>query len=278
MGADKAGGEAGGVWGGAKAFSRQLRSQQCGVVLGGIGTGGLELWDNGHFRVWQIFNNGTWTGWTGAGFRTSDEHFPAGGLHFALSTHSPDGRGIVASITNLRYWQKAAPMLDAAPALEEVLREHGLVWAIAGRGAFADQFFDELAKRCSPDLWVRAGFVSDPWSLLYAASAFLHISEMDGMPNVVIEAQSCGCPVVASNASSVPEVAGDAAILVDPYNVDAMTAAIQTVLTDRQVRERLVASGFRRADMFSWRRCAETMLNVIRARHARSSSISGGRA
>lgn len=111
MGADKAGGEAGGVWGGAKAFSRQLRSQQCGVVLGGIGTGGLELWDDGHFRVWQIFNNGTWTGWTGAGFRTSDEHFPAGGLHFALSTHSPDGRGI---------WKLQMPDHRAGRWIEEI--------------------------------------------------------------------------------------------------------------------------------------------------------------
>lgn len=115
-------------------------------------------------------------------------------------------------------------------------------------------------------------------ALYTLADAYVYPSLYEGFGLPILEAMRCGCPVVASNASSVPEVAGDAAILVDPYNVDAMTAAIQTVLRDRQVRERLVASGFRRADMFSWRRCAETMLNVIRTRHARSSSIPGGRA
>jgi glycosyltransferase involved in cell wall biosynthesis len=108
------------------------------------------------------------------------------------------------------------------------------------------------------------------------ADAYVYPSLYEGFGLPVLEAMRCGCPVVASNASSVPEVAGDAAILVDPYDVDAMTAAIHTVLTDRQVRERLVASGLRRADLFSWRCCAETMLNVIRTRHGRSCSASGG--
>ena len=126
----------------------------------------------------------------------------------------------------------------------------------------------------------QVGYVEEhDMPVLYTlADAYVYPSLYEGFGLPVLEAMRCGCPVVASNASSVPEVAGDAAILVDPYDVDAMTAAIQTVLTDRQVRERLVASGFRRADMFSWRRCAETMLNVIRTRHARSSSIPGGRA
>lgn len=158
---------------------------------------------------------------------------------------SPDGRGIVASITNLRYWQKAAPMLDAAPALEEVLREHGLVWAIAGRGAFADQFFEELAKRCSPDLWVRAGFVSDPWSLLYAASAFLHISEMDGMPNVVIEAQSCGCPVIANDHPAMAELIrhGETGLLVsDPADA---AGELDRLLREASLHEHMAAKGLR---------------------------------
>jgi len=158
---------------------------------------------------------------------------------------SPDGRRVVASMTNLRYWQKAAPMLDAAPALEEVLREHGLVWAIAGRGAFADQFFDELAKRCSPDLWVRAGFVSDPWSLLYAASAFLHISEMDGMPNVVIEAQSCGCPVIANDHPAMAELIrhGETGLLVsDPADA---AGELDRLLREASLHEHMAAEGLR---------------------------------
>lgn len=116
----------------------------------------------------------------------------------------------------------------------------------------------------------------DMAALYTLADAYVYPSLYEGFGLPVLEAMRCGCPVVASKASSIPEVAGDAAILVDPYDVDAIAAAICMVLTDRKVRERLVASGFRRADMFSWRRCAETMLNVIRARHARGRSTCGG--
>jgi glycosyltransferase involved in cell wall biosynthesis len=86
----------------------------------------------------------------------------------------------------------------------------------------------------------------------------------------------CGCPVVASNVSSIPEVAADAAILVDPYDVGAIADAMCTVLTDSQARERLIAAGFRQATLFSWRRCAETMLSVIRTKRAGYPSISRG--
>ena len=158
---------------------------------------------------------------------------------------APDGRGIVASITNFRYWQKAAPMLEAAPALAETLREHGLVWAIAGRGAFAGRFFDELAQRCPPENWVRVGYIADVSALLYTASAFLHLSEMDGLPNVIMEAQMCGCPVIANDYFAMAEMVSSehTGLLVD---TPAQAAeGLERLLGDATLRERVVAEGRR---------------------------------
>jgi glycosyltransferase involved in cell wall biosynthesis len=63
---------------------------------------------------------------------------------------------------------------------------------------------------------------------------------------------ACGTPVVTSNVSSLPEVAGDAALLVDPYDVDALAAAIVRVFADTALRETLVTRGRTRARQFSW--------------------------
>ena len=77
------------LWHRAKPVSRRLRGQQCGIALGGVGTGGFELWDDGRFRIWQIFNNGTFVR---GRFRTPlTSPMPPGGLFFAVRTVS-EGR------------------------------------------------------------------------------------------------------------------------------------------------------------------------------------------
>jgi glycosyltransferase involved in cell wall biosynthesis len=117
------------------------------------------------------------------------------------------------------------------------------------------------------DRVVQLGYVEeeDMPALYTAADVYAYPSLYEGFGLPVLEAMQCGCPVVASRASSIPEVAGEAAILVNPCDVNAIADAIHTVLTDRPIRERLVAAGVQQAARFSWRRCAETMLAVIRA-------------
>jgi glycosyltransferase involved in cell wall biosynthesis len=125
------------------------------------------------------------------------------------------------------------------------------------------RMMEELSIR---DRVEQLGYVeeADMPALYTLADAYVYPSLYEGFGLPVLEGMQCGCPVVASKTSSIPEVAGDAANLVDPCDVRAIADAIRVVLTDPQTRERLIASGFRRARMFSWCRCAETMLNVIR--------------
>jgi glycosyltransferase involved in cell wall biosynthesis len=88
----------------------------------------------------------------------------------------------------------------------------------------------------------------------------------------VLEAMACGTPVVCSKTSSLPEVAGDAALLVDPADVRALAGAMERVLTDETLRADLQARGLEQARRFSWARAAqETMQvyeNVAALRHA----------
>ena len=101
-------------------------------------------------------------------------------------------------------------------------------------------------------------------ALYTLASAYVYPSLYEGFGLPVLEAMQCGCPVVASNATSIPEVAGEAALLVDPSDTHAIANAIHRVLTDSSLRKTLVRLGFERAKMFSWDKCADTMLTTIR--------------
>jgi len=100
-------------------------------------------------------------------------------------------------------------------------------------------------------------------ALLSGARLFVFPSLYEGFGLPVLEAMACGTPVVCSNASSLPEVAGDAAMLVDPLDVEGMAAAIERVLGDKELRAELIERGFEQARKFSWERCAREILNVL---------------
>ncbi|HZV82402.1 MAG TPA: glycosyltransferase family 1 protein [Geobacteraceae bacterium] len=110
------------------------------------------------------------------------------------------------------------------------------------------------------------GFVADAdLPLLYgAATAFIFPTLYEGFGFPLVEAMACGCPVVTSNLSSMPEVAGGAGLLVDPLSVDEIRNAIRQLTVDRELRQNLTAAGLRRAADFSWTRSATETLDFLR--------------
>jgi glycosyltransferase involved in cell wall biosynthesis len=96
------------------------------------------------------------------------------------------------------------------------------------------------------------------------AAAFVFPSLYEGFGLPPLEAMACGTPVVTSNASSLPEVAGDAAVLVNPENVFDIAAGIREVLTNQALRAELIERGRRRAREFSWERTACQVLEIYR--------------
>ena len=100
---------------------------------------------------------------------------------------------------------------------------------------------------------------------LYAiASAFVFPSLYEGFGLPVLEAMRRGVPVACSNRASLPEVAGDAALLFDPVDVGAIAAAIARLNTDGELRDRLAEAGRRQADRFDWDRTAATTVSSYR--------------
>jgi len=97
---------------------------------------------------------------------------------------------------------------------------------------------------------------------------FPSLHEGFGLP--VLEAMACGLPVIASNDTSLPEVAGDAAVLVNPYSVEAIAEAIVRVLTDPDLQRSLKEKGLKRAALFSWDRVAGETLKVYQSLVKRS--------
>ena len=79
----------------------------------------------------------------------------------------------------------------------------------------------------------------------------------------VIEAMKCGAPVVASHNSSLKEIAGDSALLVDPYNINEIAFAIQSIATDPDLKNMLIKKGKKQAENFSWKKSAKELLKLF---------------
>ena len=117
---------------------------------------------------------------------------------------------------------------------------------------------------------VLTGYVSDPdkVALLSGAEALVYPSLYEGFGLPVIEAMACGTPVLTSNTSALPETAGDAALLVDPRDPEAIAQGVERILTDRVLRGQLREAGMVRATAFDWdntaRRTAEILHRAYR--------------
>jgi len=101
-------------------------------------------------------------------------------------------------------------------------------------------------------------------ALYEGAAALVFPSFFEGFGLPLLEAMWCDCPVVCSNATSLPEIAGDAGLLIDPHSPEALAEAIHAVLTDEALRRALIERGRRRVREFSWRKFT---LQIVRTLH-----------
>lgn len=101
-------------------------------------------------------------------------------------------------------------------------------------------------------------------ALYNAAHVVLHPSYYEGFGLPLLEAMAVGTPVVTSNLSAMPEIAGPAALQVDPADVPAIAEALRTLADDTALRERLIGEGYKRVPRFTWSQCAHDTLAVYR--------------
>lgn len=105
---------------------------------------------------------------------------------------------------------------------------------------------------------------SDLIGIYNLAKVYLQPSYAEGFGLPVLEAMACGCPVVASNCSSLPEIVGDASATVDPYEVQDIANGCLKILSDEKSRNNIIQKGLKRARLFSWEKCAEETLEVYK--------------
>jgi glycosyltransferase involved in cell wall biosynthesis len=133
------------------------------------------------------------------------------------------------------------------------------------RGWLYEELFERVRQRGLDERVHFPGYVAeeDKAPLLSGARAFLFPSLYEGFGLPVLEAQACGSPVIASTTSSLPEIAGDGALLVDPQDTSAIADAMERLITVPTLSARLVEQGFANIRRFSWETCAQTVLDVI---------------
>ena len=161
--------------------------------------------------------------------------------------------GTVQPRKNLERLIKAFSKLDSLKQL-----------VIAGRKGWLSDEIYRLPKKLGIEDRVKfLGYVPDEKlpALYSGAKAFLFPSLFEGFGLPIIEAQACGCPVLTSNVSSMPEVGGKGAILVNPYDIDDIVRGMER-LQVTGYRLQLIKAGFENVRRFSWEKCARETIKL----------------
>ena len=132
-------------------------------------------------------------------------------------------------------------------------------------GAGYQKIFDRRVARIRTKSITALGYVTDEeLKALYSnALGLIFPSYYEGFGLPILEAMHCGCPVLCARATSLPEVAGEAALFFDPTNASDMANAIDWVVSDPQLRNDLIQKGYQRAKDFSWRITASRTIDVL---------------
>lgn len=170
----------------------------------------------------------------------------------------------ILGVGNLQPRKNLERLLRSFAALRrDTSCTHELV--LVGQMAWLGHRVQEETRRLGIEAHVhQTGYVSeDELVALYnRADVFAYPSIFEGFGLPVIEAMACGTPVLTSNTSSLPEVAGDAALVVDPHDVEAIAEGLRRLVSERRLREKLTSAGFLQARQFPWRRTAEETVSV----------------
>ena len=177
------------------------------------------------------------------------------------SVHPSTGKSFILFVGNRSGYKNFEFFISAAA--EILHKDTELQVCCAGGGPFTPHEIEILKKL---QILKRVYYIQPDDRLmkkLYAnARAFVFPSLYEGFGLPVLEAFSCGCPVMLSNTSSLPEIGGDAAVYFDPSDPDSFTSTLEHLLTDDTLRLQLISRGHERLKQFSWEKTAKATRNV----------------
>ncbi|MBI1821794.1 MAG: glycosyltransferase family 4 protein [Nitrospirae bacterium] len=154
-------------------------------------------------------------------------------------------------------------LVQAFAKKENIRKTHCLVLA-GGAGWKYDELKELILKeKLGKEICVTGYISNDELRILYShASCFVFPSIYEGFGMPPLEAMACGTPVICSNVSSLPEVVGEAAITLDPFDVDGFSDSIEKIINNKNLRKEMIEKGYQRVKQFSWEETARKTLRV----------------
>lgn len=158
-------------------------------------------------------------------------------------------------------------LIDAFHMALQAMQNDSLKLVIAGKkGWLYDKIFARVQTLGLNERVIFPGYVIDEAkpALLSGALAYVFPSLYEGFGLPILEAMACGTPVLTSNVSSLPEVAGQAALLVNPHDPAEIAKGLTELITNPDLRCQLIEQGFRQIQKFSWAKAAEQVLEIVK--------------
>lgn len=169
-------------------------------------------------------------------------------------------------VSRWTHYKGLPTLLEAYQQLQKTHSQLGLV--ICGSPEKNSEVVEAQVRQLAAanPLVITPGFVSDvDLAALYsAATVYVHPSLYEGFGIMILEAMAAGVPVVTSNVSSLPEVVGEAGLLIDPKSPPEIASAIERILSDSTLAKELIRKGYERVKQYSWKRMAEQTLTVYK--------------
>lgn len=181
-----------------------------------------------------------------------------------LAAHGLEFGNYLLSVGTLEPRKNLVTIIDAFLKLDSRIQEQYPLVLVGMKGWLTDSLQTKMDPLINRGLVKSLGFVPDEQmpALYSGAAAFLYPSLYEGFGLPPLEAMACGAPVIVSNSSSLPEVVGDAGILIDPKDSDGFAEAISHIVQDTALQQGYSKKSVARATTFSWKKTADETIKV----------------